>query len=240
MIQSYEQAHALARTRRRKLCNNTYLEVDRAPAEYAVRLHNTRIVTYHRNGRVVLDSGGWMTLTTRERMNTFGPAGWRVWQNKGIWYVGKMPWDDMVTCIFQDGIAIHLDSHVTGAGKNPKKTQKLRKAVRRYAKDFVAALRAGDVPKPSGGDCFECHFRQADGSAGIGGDHILEHMKEKYYVPSLLVNACKAFGVSQEAMHHIAYIWENQSDREWLGDFIWRQIEKAVWRHCYRELGLAS
>lgn len=39
-----------------------------------MRLHETAIVTYHANGDVTLNTGGWKTSTTRERMRAFFPA----------------------------------------------------------------------------------------------------------------------------------------------------------------------
>lgn len=47
----------------------------------AVRYHYTDIVTYRRDGSVVLDNGGWATNTTRERLRAFSPVG--VYQAKG-------------------------------------------------------------------------------------------------------------------------------------------------------------
>jgi hypothetical protein len=39
---------------------------------YAVRLHDTDVVTFLPSGSVALDSGGWQTFTTRDRMNRCG------------------------------------------------------------------------------------------------------------------------------------------------------------------------
>jgi hypothetical protein len=45
---------------------------DDAPA-YAVRQHNTDVVTFYRDGVIRLDHGGWTTVTTCERWNAFTP-----------------------------------------------------------------------------------------------------------------------------------------------------------------------
>lgn len=58
----------------RKVGNNTYLK-RRGDDTIAVRLHDTDVVTYHRNGDIVLDTGGWMTVTTKDRINSFIPYG---------------------------------------------------------------------------------------------------------------------------------------------------------------------
>lgn len=53
----------------------------------AMLYHYTPVVTWKRNGDVVLRTGGHYTVTTKRRMNQGGPA--QVWQYKGDWYVGQ-------------------------------------------------------------------------------------------------------------------------------------------------------
>ena len=62
---------------RRKVQNNTYLE-RRSPDKIAIKLHNTDILTFHRNGQIDLCNGGYPTITTHDRMNNFLPNGYRV------------------------------------------------------------------------------------------------------------------------------------------------------------------
>jgi hypothetical protein len=84
---SYTEATALMRTARngrRKLDNNTYLE-SAFGTDYAVRLHSTRVVTIHADGTYTLGTGGWSTVTTKARINEYGPA--RVYSDRGTWYV---------------------------------------------------------------------------------------------------------------------------------------------------------
>lgn len=68
---------------RRKLQNNTYL-VERG-SNYAVRLHNTDVVAIHADGTYTLNTGGWETVTTKDRINGYGPA--RVYSHRGVWAV---------------------------------------------------------------------------------------------------------------------------------------------------------
>lgn len=58
---------------RRKIANNTYAE--RRGEAIAVRLHDTDVVTFHPNGDIQLNTGGWFTVTTKERMNSMLPHG---------------------------------------------------------------------------------------------------------------------------------------------------------------------
>lgn len=55
---------------RRKIQNNTWLE-RRPNGDIAVRFHETDVVTYHSDGMVTLDTGGWYSVTTRERIETY-------------------------------------------------------------------------------------------------------------------------------------------------------------------------
>jgi hypothetical protein len=57
----------------RKLQGSTYLE-SRGPDAYAVRLYSTDVITIHRDGTFTLRTGGWNTVTTKDRMNSYGPA----------------------------------------------------------------------------------------------------------------------------------------------------------------------
>lgn len=54
-----------------------------------VTYHQTAVVKYG-NGNITLNSGGWMTPTTKKRMNqtseTFG-LGFKVFQKAGAWFV---------------------------------------------------------------------------------------------------------------------------------------------------------
>ena len=57
---------------------------------YAVKLHNTDIVTYFPNGLVMLNTGGWYTVTTKRRINKYydGPD---IVQVNYEWYIGGGP-----------------------------------------------------------------------------------------------------------------------------------------------------
>lgn len=69
----------------RKLENNTYLE-RRDNDSIAIRLHNTDIVTLHKDDTVTLSSGGWLTMTTKNRISNYAP-GIRIESDQGVWQV---------------------------------------------------------------------------------------------------------------------------------------------------------
>ena len=60
--------------RRRPLENNTRLVLN-YNGDIEVRLHSTAVVTYHPNGSVTLNTGGWDTMTTWSRIRSYSPFG---------------------------------------------------------------------------------------------------------------------------------------------------------------------
>ncbi len=67
-----------------KVANNTYLvRIDFNTI--AVRHQNTHVVLIRRNGMYTLNSGGWRTLTTKDRINAYSPA--RLFQKAREWYL---------------------------------------------------------------------------------------------------------------------------------------------------------
>jgi len=68
----------------RKVGNNTYLI--RHENIIALRLHNTDVVTAYPDGRMMLNSGGWMTPTTKNRMNSIIYP-YYIYQQDYSWYI---------------------------------------------------------------------------------------------------------------------------------------------------------
>lgn len=242
-MKSYQEAkERLGNRESRKLENNTYLQ--QRGENITVKLHATDVVTYQPDGKIILDSGGWRTVTTKDRINRYAPI--NLWQDKGQWYVGRS-WQKPPQAIYDDNMVIEPDGKLSGC-KTPaqmKAEQKLRAQVRKYAKDFITALKAHKVPLPSGGDCWYCSLHEVKTGKPLGeltktnGDsHIREHIKEKYYVPSLAVNALKAMGASRAGESTLWALMGHPGAQVWPGDFIYEQIEKSIKRYVYRELGL--
>jgi hypothetical protein len=222
---------------RPKIIANNTVQYERENGDSVIRLHHTDIVTTRKNGDVVGNTGGWQTVTTKERLNRYLPV--QIYSEKGVWIVRH----NGNSYTWQDGITFTKRGKVKNAGADPKEIQKLRKVAKKYAKDYMQAFRAGDIPRPSSGDCWGCCMKTSDGKTPMGGkSHMLSHIEESYFVPSLLVNACERFGVSMAARNNVAVMWSDETAKDNLyfpGDFIWDQLEKAVRRWTYQELGLA-
>jgi hypothetical protein len=227
---NYAECAALAETRKRKLDNNTYLIVH--DDHYAIKLHKTEIVK-HYPGHTELYTGGWKTVTTKDRINKFSRVS--ISQSKGVWYVTT----GFGTVTFSDGMVIDWDAQcISGAGEDPKEQIAWRKKANQYAKDYAAALLAGKIPAPSGGDCWACYFVADDGSSPMGGpDHMKSHIEENYFVPSIMLRV--ADRLSPVVKYVTARIWAGEKTPEIAG-LCAHQIQSAVRWYALHELGLAT
>lgn len=87
---------------RRKIANNTYLE--RLPSgRIGVRLHNTIVVRFFLSGAMDLFSGGYRTVTTKERINRYLPTGYGVFSKAHVW---KIQGPDGIAQDFNEGVMI--------------------------------------------------------------------------------------------------------------------------------------
>lgn len=243
-----------------RIIGNNTLEVHYTDGRVAVRLHKTDVVTRMADGSTILDSGGWRTPTTKGRINDAIPRGWHVWAEKGTWYLydrsGKSGGETYASAtrhVFEDGITIHPDGTVTGAGMAPDKG--VLKAAMAYSKAYMAAMAAGEVPAPSAGDCWYCHLVTDDGRSmgevNKDPEHIRAHIRERYYVPSLLVRAVKRFTVSPVAMGWIEGLWYGEESGagaiargikggDWVNGIAVSQCQKALYRYLKAQLGFAA
>lgn len=57
----------------KKIANNT-IQYKLADGTEVIRLHNTNIFTKYKNGRIVLNTDGWLTPTTKDRLNNYTDA----------------------------------------------------------------------------------------------------------------------------------------------------------------------
>jgi len=87
--------------------NTAVIRVTRAAI--AIRYHSTNVITYHRDGRVSFRTGGWYSVTTKDRLNALSPC--RVWSEKGDWaidvYLGNGIAGDSAR--FEDGVTLGAD-----------------------------------------------------------------------------------------------------------------------------------
>ena len=231
----------------RKLDRHTYLRRDNVMNLdlIGVKYHDTYVVTFYPDNRIALNSGGWRTMTTKARINSCNLP-YTLYQDSGVWYVSKSRWTDREPYIFQDGMVINADGTITGALSYTakKKFMQDKKAILAYVKEYMARLMAHQLPKPSGADCWYCALESQDGrSLGeiAGNHHIKDHIKERYYVPSLVMQAIKRFPISQigNVVLANAFGYSNQLEN-WGRPIAQRQIASSLKRYLYEQLGIAS
>ena len=70
----------------RKLAHNTYVEQD-GDGSIGVRFHATRILTFHPDGSFTVNTGGYHTVTTKQRLNALMPNGYRIFSERYAWKI---------------------------------------------------------------------------------------------------------------------------------------------------------
>lgn len=144
---SYEKAMDILGNRSEKLlCGDKrkgwtrLVMTDEGPA---VRLWNTNIITFRKDGSVVLRTGGWNTVTTGNRLARYCPYMIRTWNRRWtVWHLGRHYEfeDGMVitdTTCSTDPVELELFEDLTGI-KVPT-IQKMKEAI--IALDVKALLK---------------------------------------------------------------------------------------------------
>jgi hypothetical protein len=228
----------------RKVANNTYVE--RRGEDFAVRLHNTDVVTFKADCRIVLDSGGWQTVTTKDRINASLNHDWALRSEKGVWRVERRGHGGYQTvALFKDGVTLYPDGRVEGGDPADAEAgvQRRKRKVLAYIKGYADAFVKGEVKAPTAGDCWYCSMRTEDGKTmgdhvGATESHLQAHVDEKYYVPSLLANAIEENpgSVSQFSRGYIGETWAGRQPETW-GDIAQRDIKRALKKYLYKRFG---
>lgn len=222
-------------TRSKKVENNT-LRIEYQDGSVGIRLHDTDIITIMEDGRVILDSGGWRTATTKARMNSSLNPYWptfAICTDSGVWHLYKGAYR---LCRFEDGIEISGSGNVKGGSPvtDGKTDRKLKAKVRKYAQLCVSSI---PLPKPNNGDCWYCLMKTQEGRS-LGDstkntEHLDSHMKERYVVPSLVCDALKEAGAGP------AYYWEVFGETK-MGGNVLKSIERFVYRFILKRFGYAA
>jgi hypothetical protein len=118
-VEDYAEAISVLNGRtRRKVANNTYIEIDSFTGDIGIRLHATQVVVFKIDGSIILNSRGWRTVTTKDRMNNYTPKGINISSTKGTWFVYKgkfgsyddyghyTPNPDLIKVEYEDGIDV--------------------------------------------------------------------------------------------------------------------------------------
>jgi hypothetical protein len=124
----------------RAIGHNTAI-IRRSETTIAVLFHSTDVVTFHLDGRVTFNTGGWESVTTKVRMNALSPCS--VWSEGGTWAIMGPSGD---SARFEDGVT--LDA--AGTFQNWKEARFLlreSRARRLAIKDAEIAAWIGESPE---------------------------------------------------------------------------------------------
>lgn len=209
-----------------------------------IRYHNTDICIISPDNTKQLFTGGWYTLTTKQRLNELVTP-FTLYQEHNKWYIWDYKTGDKY--IYQDGMTINPDNTVSGEGsiKDATKQDKLRNKIKKYCAAYMDKLVSGKIEKPSSGDCFYCAMTEVSSNKPLGEaindtSHLELHMTEKYYVPSLFYNAIQDFPVSQIALWGLSSLWGDEilDKCDWSLFILKKQGYKSLLRYMLQEFNL--
>lgn len=224
----------------KKVANNTLHHILENGDE-VYQLHDTEIVRIKPDGTVRLNSEGWRTSTTKNRINDLQNLV-SVYQESSIWYIHRGDWKTGETVPYFDGIEIHPDKPLPTDGiTEVQRTKLLNKKIRRYVAALRKRLENGPALKPERGDCMYCSLIEVESKKPLGdcirdqtdSNHLMSHLDELYLMGSLCLNACKGY-VGPFILHYI--ITGDAEGQAQFSDMICR----AVSRYFKRQLGIGS
>lgn len=215
---------------RRKLAHNTYLH-RRTDDSLAIRLHDTDIIIVRHDDTFVLDSGGWRTPTTKDRMNRFSPA--RVYQKNHQWYIWPGPTP------FFDGIQIDIDGKPidVDAGQPELALMEERQLNKMIDRMIRKMRKMPELPPPGNGDCMGCLMVSKDGERPLGTDCVWLHLEENYIHGALIVRAMQWAGYRPAgiAIHYRGWA---QKDHSWSKNTICRTMRRFLQHEGHRIMAM--
>lgn len=217
----------------KKLSTNCWLRKEEN--EFCIHLYNTNIVRISTDNVFTLDNGGWTTPTTRRYIENY--SGINITQYNKVWYI--MPKEKGNREEFFNGIKVNEKGKVL----NPKSTKALKeverkrkildKLIKRYVNGFKELVNNGELQAPNGGDCWYCLMQTKDGKslgdATNNDSHIINHLREQYYVPSLLFNAIKVNHTNPSFVYQYLFMNSKDGNRA-------RQVLRYYFRKKYDNL----
>jgi hypothetical protein len=187
---------------KKKLANNTYLT--KKDDAFVIRLHDTDIVKIKEESSqtfFTVNTDGWMTSTTKERINSFTPL--RIFQKRGVWYVYQQIDGREEVVQFFDGMTVDQSGRVVNSAEASldgiERGRKLDQMITDYIKKFCDQSIKEGLPLPNAGDCWLCKiYSQAKNEQRDQDhmDHVYSHLEETYIHGSFLVYAATVAGYS--------------------------------------------
>ena len=195
-----------------KLARNTVLRQE--GEDLIVKFWETDIIRIDPTDTYTLDSGGYRTVTTKDRFNNILPFG--IYQDNGLWYVAhagnRVMFNDGMKVRMLDGQMLALDA--INAGEIEKAKKKVDRMTTRYINAFAAHVMRNGLEEPSSGDCWACHMTAEGNTEPMGFGHYLLHFRENYFVPSLFTKAFMELGFNDPGLVWHMMLCDIKSGRE--------------------------
>lgn len=225
-----------------KLENNTYvIKTNQVNISFDISLHNSIIANITQD-KIVLNSCNWRTPTTKDRLNKIlsdNQTDFTIWQVNHVWYVYANGIKRDFRVKFADNIT--FNKNLKGywdifnfAQDNTQEINILKRKITKYVNQFYQEFTQDRIPVPSAGDCWNCY--------GItpmydDKDHLLSHIEESYFVPSLLVNAVK-FAPQSILSNELMACWINGNSDSFkrLCGIVGYQIKKSLYKYLVSKL----
>jgi len=216
----------------KKLDNNTYARrMDNG--HLAIKLHDTDILEFTPRGKIIARMGGWNTLTTRDRLNSYLPDH-RIYTKSSLpyWTTGVPFTDGDWLTWWRKGKEYGWNLHAQR--KDNKKDVALKKRIAAYAQKCADAV---PLALPGPGDCFYCQMvvesPEKDKGKPLGDathncEHLLMHIEEGYVVPSLVAHALKEHGYGRTIWPAIIF---GQTEMPNMIKSARREVKKSVQRY---------
>lgn len=227
-----------------KMAKATYLK-RQDDGSIALKYHDTNVFIVYPNNKMILNTDGWLTPTTRARINNMLPSRYYLYQNNSTWYLSDSA--ENVSYYYKDGLTISPEGKVF-ARKFDEAIEKRKKAwvrkVNAYAKEMVERAFSRKLRRPTNGDCWYCLMKDKDGKTMgdmSGSNHIEQHIKERYFVPSLFWNAMQEQEnyLSMASKGVLGKLWNQQTSDEWFTDIAKDQCTKALKKYLKKRLNIA-
>jgi hypothetical protein len=185
-----------------------------------IRFHHTDILIFHPN-IISINSGGWKTRSTKNRINAYLPVGYNLQSERNFWILFTP--DNRIP--YRDHMIINLNSkNKTNYPIALKQYRKEQKSITDFINRYAKKLLSGTMQKPDAGDCWICQFAIQNPEKKDAG-HLHSHIKEKYLVPSLIWLACKATGND----YFLYYVNKLQS-----GDILNNSLDSRTIKRIFR------
>ncbi len=268
--QSYNQLnHYLSLGRNkddRPIANNTRV-IRRSEHSIAIRLHETDILTFHSNGAIQFFTGGWKTVTTKDRINRFAPSGISIYSEKFLWYLKIGDWQSGKRYLFEDAMWIDANGNVIDSELKPipehspeaeKAKRKQLAKIDKFIRNGLKRLAAGEISQ-SEGDCWICSMKQVGTGDSMEGNNqyscIQSHIDEDYFHFSLIMNAVRSefydpdgqfgnekmtYGLAPIDKHNLS-VWAMGSEcghKTMAADMTIKRLQRGLKQFICKQLGI--